>query len=323
MKKLDCVLLVAISALIYCACSSDKKDDTTGSGGTGMGGGGGQAGYLPPSAGTGGMAVAGGGAGDGPLSGGTSGAGTGGGGTGGGGTGGEINITDAGVVAGGGGFSGGGGSGTGGDTGGTGGDTGGAGGDTGGTGGTPDGGSTGGPRTMGYVGCSMSVNVAEGYQTLGGERLWPPIAQYNGKVVQNWTNNSDSAWQAFDQQVTQYGVPTDVWVMICIFSNQVTYDETKQIIANLRQRVPDATIYITGQPLYEAGLTCSLAGVGGPELTDQMAQQAGNDSTQNVIYGGTFGPLSSAHTAGDMTGCHANAEGQQFLGQQAIDKWGM
>ncbi len=102
----------------------------------------------------------------------------------------------------------------------------------------------------------------------------------------------------------------------------VTYDETKQIIANVRQRAPDATITITGQPLYEAGLTCTLAGVGGPELTDEMAQRAGNDPTQNVTYAGIFGPLSSAHTAGDPTGCHANTEGQQFLGQQAMDFWG-
>jgi hypothetical protein len=122
--------------------------------------------------------------------------------------------------------------------------------------------------------------------------------------------------------MSTYGTPTAVWVMICIFSNQVTYSETTQIIANVRQRVPDATIYITGQPLYEEGLTCSLAGVGGPELTDEMAQQAGNDASQNVIYGGIFGPLSSAHTPGDATGCHANTEGQAFLGQQAIDKWG-
>jgi hypothetical protein len=151
-----------------------------------------------------------------------------------------------------------------------------------------------------------------------GERL----QAYMGMVVQNWANTNHSVWGSFEQQMSTYGTPTAVWVMICIFSNQVTYDETKKIIANVRQRAPDTTIYITGQPLYEQGLTCSLAGVGGPELTDEMAQQAGNDSTQNVICGGIFGPLSASHTAGDSTGCHANTEGQRFLGQQAIDKWG-
>ena len=58
-------------------------------------------------------------------------------------------------------------------------------------------------------------------------------------------------------------------------------------------------------------------------MTDRMARQAGDDATQNVIHGGTFGPLSASHTAGDATGCHANNEGQGFLGQQAVDKRGM
>ena len=192
-----------------------------------------------------------------------------------------------------------------------------------GTGGDATGGaSTGDPRTMGYVGCSMSVNVATGYQTLGGERLWPPVQAYNGMVVQNWANTNDNVWSAFDDQMNTYGTPEAVWVMLCIFNNQITYQETTQIIANVRERAPNAEIYITGQPLYEPGLTCSLAGVGGPELTDDMAQQAGSDASQNVSYAGIFGPLTAAHTAGDTTGCHANAEGQAFLGQQAIDKWG-
>jgi len=182
--------------------------------------------------------------------------------------------------------------------------------------------STGEPRTMGFVGCSMSVNVAQGYQTLGGERLWPPVQAYNGMVVQNWANTNDNVWSAFEDQVNTYGTPDSVWVMLCIFSNQITYQETTQIIGNVRERAPNATIHITGQPLYEEGLSCSLAGVGGPELTDDMAQQAGNDASQNVNYGGIFGPLTAAHTAGDATGCHANNDGQAFLGQQAIDKWG-
>lgn len=175
------------------------------------------------------------------------------------------------------------------------------------------------PRSMGYVGCSMSVNVAQGYQALGGERLWPPVQAYNGKVVQNWTNSNDSAWQAFEQQMNMYGTPTDVWVMLCIFANMVNYEETKQIIANVRQRAPDARIYITGQPLYAEGLTCDLAGAGGPELTDSMAQMAGEDDSQDVTYAGVFGPLTSSQRSDS---CHANTEGQQALGEQAIEKWG-
>ena len=41
---------------------------------------------------------------------------------------------------------------------------------------------------------------------------------------------------------------------------------------------------------------CFLAGGGGPELTDELAQQAGSDATLNVTYAGTFGPLGQTTT---------------------------
>jgi len=176
---------------------------------------------------------------------------------------------------------------------------------------------------MGFVGCSMSVNVAEGYQMLGGERLWPPIAQYNGQVVQNWANNSDPVWGAFDNAVRQYGTPDSVWVMLCIFNNMVTLDEARQIVANVRRRAPAAEIYITGQPLYDNPNACSLAGNCGPDKTNRIAMEAGNDINLNVTYAGAFGPLTSADTAGDFTGCHANNNaGKQKLGQQFMNWFG-
>jgi hypothetical protein len=137
--------------------------------------------------------------------------------------------------------------------------------------------------------------------------------------VQSWTNTNSSAWQLFDQQVTRFGRPTAVWVQICIFAqNGATYGEVQQLVANARQHAaPGATIYISGQPLYDAGQTCTLAGANGPQLTDNLAQQAAADSTQNVIYPGQF----RLHPNEVSDGCHANTAGQQSLGQQAIGYW--
>jgi hypothetical protein len=187
---------------------------------------------------------------------------------------------------------------------------------TGGTGGVTG----GGPRTMGFIGCSMAENTAQGYQAVGGERMWPAYGT-GGDVVQNWTNTNSAAWQKFDNQVAMYGEPTAVWVQICIFSfNGATYDEVKQLIANARSHAaPGATIYITGQPLYNDGWTCNLAGEGGPELTDDLAQQAAADATQDVVYAGSFGPLGQGTTSDS---CHANSAGQQLLGDQAVEKFG-
>jgi hypothetical protein len=174
-------------------------------------------------------------------------------------------------------------------------------------------------NSMGFIGCSMAENVAQGYVADGGTRMWGPYGT-GGLVVQSWTDTNSSSWQLFDQQVAKYGKPKAVWVQICIFASQgATYDEVKQLIANARQHAATgATIYITGQPLYDAGHTCTLAGSGGPELTDSLAQQAGNDSTENVIYPGAF----HLHNGEDQDGCHANTTGQQSLGRQALAFWG-
>ncbi|KAJ2990611.1 hypothetical protein NUW58_g2861 [Xylaria curta] len=173
--------------------------------------------------------------------------------------------------------------------------------------------------SMGFIGCSMSENVAQGYVAIGGKHMWGPYGT-GGLVVQSWTSSNSAAWQKFDQQAAKYGKPNTVWVQICIFANPgATYAEVKQLIANARSHAaPDATIYITGQPLYDPGQYCFLSGQGGVELTDRLAQQAANDSTQNVIYPGSF----VLHKAEVQDGCHANTAGQKSLGQQAIAFWG-
>jgi hypothetical protein len=178
---------------------------------------------------------------------------------------------------------------------------------------------TGGPNSMGFIGCSMAENVSQGYRAVGGQRMWGPYGT-GGAVVQSWTNTNSSSWQSFDRQAAQFGRPNTVWIQICIFAqNGVTYNEVRQLIANARRHAASgARILISGQPLYDAGQTCFLAGSGGPELTDSMARQAGSDSSQNVTYVGTF-RLRSGEVS---DGCHANTAGQQSLGRQAIAYWG-
>ncbi|MEU6782756.1 cellulose-binding domain-containing protein [Nonomuraea angiospora] len=173
-------------------------------------------------------------------------------------------------------------------------------------------------NSMGFIGCSMAENVAQGYVAIGGRRMWGPYGT-GGLVVQSWTDPNSSAWQKFDQQVSRFGRPTAVWVQICVFNANATYDEVKRLIANARQHAASgARIHITGQPLYDPGQTCFLAGASGPQLTDSLARQAAADPTQNVTYSGAF-RLRSNEVA---DGCHANTAGQQSLGRQAQAFWG-
>ncbi|KAK3389736.1 hypothetical protein B0H63DRAFT_556842 [Podospora didyma] len=177
-----------------------------------------------------------------------------------------------------------------------------------------------GEHAMGFIGCSMAENVAQGYVAVDGKHMWGPYGT-GGMVVQSWTNPNSASWQLFDKQVAKHGKPTSVWVMVCIFQNPgATYDETKKLIANARlHAAPNATIYITGQPVYpDNPKSCQLAGPDGPELTENLAKQAAADATQNVKYLGPFKLLK-----GELTdGCHANTVGQKSLGQQALAFWG-
>lgn len=174
-------------------------------------------------------------------------------------------------------------------------------------------------NSMGFIGCSMAENVAQGYRAQGGTRMWGPYGT-GGAVVQAWTDTNSSAWQQFDQQANMFGEPTAVWVQICIFAqNGATYNEVTQLIANAREHAAaDATIYISGQPFYDPGETCFLAGPDGPQLTDNLARQAADDPAQDVIYPGSF----ILHSNEVSDGCHANPAGQASLGTQALAFWG-
>jgi hypothetical protein len=182
--------------------------------------------------------------------------------------------------------------------------------------------SIGAPRTLGVVGCSFATNVMVGYQKVGGMRMWPPISS-DESPIQRWTPGDSSAWRTFDSAAQTYGAPTDVWIQICAFANQgVTPEEVQQVIANTHVHAPGARIYITGQPLYNPGWTCLSAGEGGPELTDQRAQEAANP-VDDVVYAGRFvldASASPSEVSSDT--CHTSAAGDLALGNQALAKWG-
>lgn len=192
-------------------------------------------------------------------------------------------------------------------------------------GGTTDGGTSGGDdlnsgeNTMGWIGCSMGENTAAGYRRVGGTRMWGGFGN-GGAVVQQWTDNNSAGWQRFDQQVAQYGEPVAVWIMICIFAQAgATAQEVNAMIDNARSHsAPGVTIYLTGQPLYEPGHTCTLAGANGPESTDQLAEEVASQH-DDVIYPGSF-LLLNGEVSGDS--CHANTQGEDSLGEQAKAFWG-
>jgi hypothetical protein len=171
---------------------------------------------------------------------------------------------------------------------------------------------------MGWIGCSLGQNIATGYRRVGGTRMWTTY-DTGGGTIHEWANSDSAYWAAFDQQVQDYGPPVAVWIQLCVNPTGATLEEARTVVDITRARAPGAYLYITGQPLYDAGHVCALAGDGGPERTDNLAKELAADDP-NVHYAGTFGPLSASDVPIDA--CHPGVEGEDRLGTQAKGKWG-
>ncbi|XYH96326.1 hypothetical protein ACMHYB_52545 [Sorangium sp. So ce1128] len=198
----------------------------------------------------------------------------------------------------------------------------GAGGDAG-TGGGDDGLPPTGENSVAYTGCSMANNIGTGYKRVGGKIMWNADNYQTGAmVVQNWTNPTSSSWQLFDRKMESIGgkdVVKAIMVQICILSQRATDQELRDMVNAARQHVnPGTHIYIVGQPVYNAGHDCFIAGAGGADWTDMKAQELANDPTinENMSYLGKFILNNDAGEVSD--GCHASSpKGENVLGEQA------
>jgi len=221
--------------------------------------------------------------------------------------------------------------------GGRGGPAGGRSGTSGGSSGTASGGSTGaggstttggGANSVAYIGCSMAYNIGTGYKRVGGKVMWnSDNYQTSAMVVQNWTSSTSSSWQLFDQKMQSIGGKDKVkavMVQICIFSSRATDDEVKMMIMSAKSHTnPGTHIYLVGQPQYEAGHECSLAGTGGAKWTDDEAKKIAADTTanQDVSYLGTF-VIDSTKGEVSSDSCHATTSGEDTLGKEAMAFFG-
>jgi hypothetical protein len=181
------------------------------------------------------------------------------------------------------------------------------------------------PNSIAYIGCSMADNIGQGYGQVGGKIMWNNGGYGTGaKVVENWGPNGD-AWSLFATKLNAIGGKDKVkaiMVQICVLSTH-SEDNVKAMIKAARDHVnPGTHIYLVGQPQYEAGHTCSLAGKGGAEWTDATAKKMAADSSvnQDLTYLGQFNLDTTKNESSD--GCHASATGLPVLGNQAKAFWG-
>jgi hypothetical protein len=181
------------------------------------------------------------------------------------------------------------------------------------------------PNSIAYIGCSMADNIGQGYNQVSGKIMWNNSGYGTGaKVVENWGPSGD-AWSLFATKLNAIGGKDKIkaiMVQICVLSTH-SEDNVKAMIKTARDHVnPGTHIYLVGQPQYEAGHTCSLAGAGGAEWTDTTAKKMAADSSvnQDLTYLGVFKLDTTKNESSD--GCHASATGMPVLGNQAKAFWG-
>ncbi len=183
------------------------------------------------------------------------------------------------------------------------------------------------PSSIAYTGCSMANNIGNGYKRVGGKVMWNSDNYQTGaKVVQNWLKNGDG-WRLFDAKMSANGGKDKVkavLVQICIFSSRATDAELKEMIQSVRDHTnPGTHLFLVGQPQYQQGHECSLAGTGGAKWTDDQAKKLAADPSVNkdLTYLGQF-LLDS--TKGEVMSdtCHATSTGEDVLGRQAMAFWG-
>jgi hypothetical protein len=179
-------------------------------------------------------------------------------------------------------------------------------------------------RSIAYIGCSMAQNIGNGYRAVNGQIMWNSDGYQTGaQVVPNWVEGG-SAWAGFDNKLNAMGGKNSVkaiMVQICII--QVATDaQIRSMIRAARAKInPDAHIYLVGQPQYENGHHCSIAG-NQEGTTDEQARRLGADESidPNMSFLGTF--LLNCDNGECSDSCHASAKGEERLGNQAKQFWG-
>lgn len=178
-----------------------------------------------------------------------------------------------------------------------------------------------GDGVVGFVGCSVTRNAVTGYAEVGGRRLWPAEGvSYGGGSVSRWARTigqQSGQWRDFEGALEANPGTRGLWVQLCTAGTSGDDQAAATaLLDELRRRVPDVPIWVSAQPDY-VGHECRIAGARGPgrmqELADQLVVEG------HALAGPVVGPLTRDQT---LDGCHANAEGQDRLGEQLVAFFG-
>jgi len=181
-------------------------------------------------------------------------------------------------------------------------------------------------KSVGYIGCSITLNAIQGYQHLDGKILWSDrdIQGYGGGSVYEWYNgigdSQNERWLAFRNAINKYPQTNKIWLELCLKEGDShSYEMVNAITDNIKTIAPDAEIYISSFPAFPdevAGPKCK--GQEGPAELDQIVNQIVENNKAKL--GPDMTHLEAIYV--DGTGCHATPEGKDIWGQDLLDFFG-
>ncbi|TSC79961.1 MAG: amidase [Candidatus Peregrinibacteria bacterium Gr01-1014_25] len=174
--------------------------------------------------------------------------------------------------------------------------------------------------SIGYIGCSNTRQTVEGYQRLGGTKMWPYEKRYDGGAVRDWAQDAERGnkyWDVFDELLEEHPNTRAVWWQLCIRQEDDTkYDDTVAILAEIRKRIPGVKVYVSPLPGYTTGV-CGITGTVGIEKAKELAGRLDSEHA-DVFAGPVLGPMTPADTEED--GCHLSIpDGLRKLGTQMLE----
>ena len=176
------------------------------------------------------------------------------------------------------------------------------------------------PASVGYIGCSNTRQIMDGYRMVGGSEIWKPDVQnprdYDGGAVKDWvegTKEENKFWKTFDKYLSQNPNTNSVWWHLCVRKeDNTTYGDTVLVLDAVRKRISNVKVYVSSLAEYTENV-CEITGVEGIEKGRILAQELA-DKNEDVLVGPKFGPLPQEELLSD--GCHLNNVGVRKSGKQ-------
>lgn len=149
------------------------------------------------------------------------------------------------------------------------------------------GGGSGGPTSppapgqvvVGVIGCSQTSNAWRGWESLGDDRVWHLVAGYGGGDVAEWARTIPSGdyWSRLDTNIAENPQATAVWWQICdIHRDNGTFGDAEAVLAEIRRRLPGATVFASPLASFEQPETCQKQDIeNSRRLTDHIVTTGG------------------------------------------------